>query len=295
MIAATRIDELGGRLKGLGFAPTEAPHCFEAEDLQLNVGRRWLDLVAAPATPPHPGAALGCPGLWKEVEREGRLQTVLDLPLEVLEQGARSAAADDACAYQSEGLAGGRYGALETVLDHDHRSGDDEDGQPVAALVDWARRTLRGELTPQWSAPAPEAILDLVPGGEPALSLRCGGLMERCRIFTDDRTLAFRVTLGRVDPGLSENRRLWLGQLLMDAGPVRLVRTGLRADGDGAWCAEAEVDLSGAPGGAIEVLVPAAVAALHLCYAWLAYPVTFLVDPACKSVALSEHPRHRTG
>ncbi|MCH6551182.1 MAG: hypothetical protein IH804_04105, partial [Planctomycetes bacterium] len=137
-------------------------------------------------------------------------------------------------------------------------------------------------------------ILDLVPGGEPALSLRCGGLMERCRIVTDERTLAFRVTLGRVDPGLSENRRLWLGQLLMDAGPVRLVRTGLRADGDGAWCAEAEVDLSGAPGGAIEVLVPAAVAALHRCYAWLAYPVTFLVDPACKSVALSERPRRRT-
>ena len=161
--------------------------------------------------------------------------------------------------------------------------------------MDWARRTLRGELTRQWSAPTPEAILDLVPGGEPALSLRCGGLMERCRIVTDERSLAFRVTLGRVDPGLSENRRWWLGQLLMDAGPVRLVRTGLRADGDGAWCAEAEVDLSGAPGGAIEVLVPAAVAALHLCYAWLAYPVTFLVDPACKSVALSERPRRRTG
>ncbi len=103
MIAATRIDELGGRLQELGFAPTEAPHCFEAEDLQLNVGRRWLDLVAAPATPPHPGAALGSLGLWKEVEREGRLQTVLDLPIEVLEQGARSAAADEfAAACQSE-------------------------------------------------------------------------------------------------------------------------------------------------------------------------------------------------
>ena len=279
MIAATRIDELGGRLQELGFAPTEAPQRFEAEDLQLNAGRRWLDLVAAPATAPHAGAALGCPGLWKEVEREGRLRTILDLPLEVLEQGA-------AC--ESECRPGGPYGALETVR-------DDEDGQPVAALVDWARRTLRGELTRQWSAPTPEAIRDLVPGGEPALSLRCGGLMERCRIVTDERSLAFRVTLGRIDPGLSENRRWWLGQLLMDAGPVRLVRTGLRADGDGAWCAEAEVDLSGAPGGAIEVLVPAAVAALHLCYAWLAYPVTFLVDPACKSVALSERPRRRTG
>ncbi len=48
-----------------------------------------------------------------------------------LNQGARSAAADDACAYQSEGWPGRAYGALETALE---RAVGFEEPQEIASV-----------------------------------------------------------------------------------------------------------------------------------------------------------------
>jgi len=253
-LTARTIARTNDRLAELGLQP-DRPNAWSGEDLHLSIDGGWL-CFKTKRSPAAASGGLDAPGLWKPSTAGGR---VFEAPLEAILQRI-----DD------------------TGLD------DNPEVAVITMLATWAVQTLDGRGRKGWAPPAVDRLDELVPPA--ALSFRTGSLLEPARLVRLDRTLRVQVSLGRIDPALSAERRQWVDCLVDDARRLRLVRVDIRSTGEAATSIEAAIDLTGAPAAIGEAMLPVAVDALRHCFNFLAPTATIVGDARCASRVLDTMP-----
>jgi hypothetical protein len=235
---------------------------FVADGVTMTARDGWLTLRAQDDqqdSAPTIGM-LGQPGLWKPASSDADGQAVVcDLPLAALLERLGEAADDDI-----------------------------ENGAAVGEVVRWALQTRPGCVRPPWDPPSDDLIDTLLPAGE--LSVNRGPYLEKVSVIRDEGMLSLRIPLCRGGEKLSGVRRTWLGHLLADGRGFRMVRVGARESAGAAISAELEIDLSGAPQGVLEALLPTALDALRACFSLLVVTAAVISDPQCASRALDQEP-----
>jgi hypothetical protein len=153
----------------------------------------------------------------------------------------------------------------------------------MRACVQWALATESGEAPAGWQPPPREEIESWVPADR--LTVQAGPLVRQGQLVCAPERLALRFALVHSIPaGLPEARREWLEEALAEAQDRwRLVRVGLTADGAAAL---AEVDFTGCPRAALEVLFPTGLDALRWVVAGLVNVADFLADAGASCRAL---------
>jgi hypothetical protein len=260
LLSPTTWKDSMGRLHELGFRRVQADE-YSAGDMSLTVRHGWLTLSARDTgVGMGDTAMLGCPGLWKTAAHStgGRILT-FDVPLAALVQGMDEGNDDE----------------IDTA-------------DAVGALVRWAQETRPGAVMPPWQPPPADQIDSIVP--EAARSLRCGPHLQRVSVVAEEGRLALRVPICRAVEQTAAPRRRWLERLLADGGELRMVRLGQRETGSGSAGVEAEIDLSGAPGGVLEAVLRIAADALRACFSQLAVTAAVICDPQCGSRVLEQQP-----
>jgi hypothetical protein len=261
LLSQTTWRESAGRIRELGFQRLRADE-YSADDVTLTVRHGWLSLIAAGDARAGAGdtAMLGRPGLWKTaVGGSGEETLAFDVPLAALVQG----------------MGDGNDDEIDTV-------------DAVGALVRWALETRPGAVMPPWQPPPADQIDAIVP--EAARSLRCGPRLQRVSVTAEEGRLALRVPICRAGEQIAGARRQWLERLLADGSELRMVRVGMREPGIGCALVEAEIDLSGAPGGVLDAALRIALDALHACFSQLVVTAAIICDPQCRSRMLEQDP-----
>jgi hypothetical protein len=218
------------------------------EDWTAIVEDEWLTLEARSSAT---AGEIGSPGLWRGAE-PGDAGVRFEIPRQLLAAG---------------------------------RDVDDQHLDALAAVLDWANRSLAGLAAENWQPPdSTEVQAWLRPG---ALTARCEGLARQGRLVFADRRLGLRFDVARVRPDLSNARRALLQELVGDARrQLRMVRIGFVTDA-GNWVqtreSEAsalvmELDFSGAPLALLEPLVRFGAEATCLAVQWILAPAALLCD-----------------
>ena len=258
--------ESTGRFQEMGFHRVRADE-YAAEGMSLTVRHGWLTLSAAGDTGAGAGdtgmpGMLGQAGLWKTaVDGRGDQTRTFDVPRAAL----------------LEGLGEGPDDELDTA-------------DAVGAIVRWAMETRPGSVMPPWQPPPAAQIDSIVP--EAARSLRCGPHLQRVAVVAQaqEGRLALRAPICRAGEQIAAARRQWLARLLADGSEIRMVRVGVQDPGSGTALVEAEIDLSGAPAGILETMLPIALDALRACFSQLAVTAAVICDPQCRSRVLEQQP-----
>jgi len=235
-------------LKELGFRRARNGSGFRHNGLVVKPRRRWLVATARGAKGEDPLCGrLGKPGLWKPVTEGTKVRREFHLPLSVL--------------------------SVEAVPGDE----DEEAADPLEACVRWISATALDDVPAGWECPARDEVESWIPDG--GLTLRSGTLVRQGTLVCGPDRLALRIPLVReVHAGLSEARRAWLGELLLDAqNRWRMVRIGLEGD-PGREAVMAEVDLSGAPPVVLEALFRTGLDALRWVASWLVMSAGLVAD-----------------
>ncbi len=254
LLTARTIARTTDRLAELGLRPGR-PNTWSGKGLHLGTDDGWLRLNTK-RRPVAASGGLDAPGLWKSSTAGGR---VFEAPLDAILQRIDDAGFDD---------------HPEVAV--------------ITMLATWAVQTLDGNGRKGWTPPAVERLNELIPPA--ALSFQSGSLLEPCRLVSLEHTLRLQVCLGRIDPGLSDERRHWVDCLVADARRLRLVRVDIRSTGETATSIEAAIDLTGAPAAIGEAMLPVAVDALRHCFNFLAPTATIVGDARCASRVLDTVP-----
>ncbi|MCI0456195.1 MAG: hypothetical protein L0Z62_04340 [Gemmataceae bacterium] len=236
-------------LDALGFTRREGS--YRRNGTLLNPGRGWVALESArPLADADPlRDQLGRPGLWKLVRGDDGVRRVFELP-----EAALTAEESD----------------------------ESEEASSLRACVRWALDTEAGTVPEGWQPPPREELDAWLPVGR--LIVQTGPAVRQGELVHSPERLALRFALVHSIPEeLNEVRRQWLQEVLAEAQDRwRMVRVGLTAGG----AALAEVDFTGCPRAALEVLFPTGLDALRWVVAGLVKVADFLADPASVSRAL---------
>lgn len=237
-------------VEAAGFRRGQRGSCYRRGDLRLAFDQRWLT-VRAEADPEEEmlWGQLGRPGLWKMVAAQApkRPRREFHLPLAAIEAG-------------------------------DTWNDDRDDAEdPLRACLDWAAATVEGEVPGHWTSPPRAQVEAWMP--KRRLVIQSGPLLCQGSLVHKPRRLALSFTLaGELPEEISPARRDWLGRVLADAqNRWRMVRVGMEGDPQRPEV-RAEVDLTGAPHGALETLVPIGLDAVRWVVVWSLWSVAFLCD-----------------
>jgi hypothetical protein len=235
-------------LDALGFTSQEG--AYRRNGTLLTPGRGWVALESAKPLPdanPLRGQ-LSRPGLWKLVRGDG-VRRIFELP-----EAALSAEEPD----------------------------DAEETSSLRACVRWALDTDSGEIPAGWQPPPREEVETWLPVSR--LIVQTGPAVRQGELVHSPERLAVRFALVHSIPEeLNEGRRAWLEEVLAEAQDRwRMVRVGLTAGS----AALAEVDFTGCPRAALEVLFPTGLDALRWVVEGLVKVADFLADPPATSRAL---------
>jgi hypothetical protein len=265
-----RSGDLSARLDALGFCRLKGLPVYRRGELDVAPGRDfWTISARALSDRKQLIGQIGKRGLWKLVRRAaGGLAWEFHLPAMMLAQ-----------------------------------SGSWDDEQDLLALcLDWAEATLDGEVHSAWRPPSKKQLDEWL--GKDRLTVQNGPLMRQAMVLCDERRLAVRFPLApQASPQLSATRRLWLDHVLREAQDRwRMARVGYGSSapgeaslGDMSPAVCAEIDLTGAPEGALECLLKTGVDGLRWVVSWLLWPVGFLSDPGVTSSAWEIPPARAFG
>jgi len=235
-------------LKELGFRRARNGSGFRHNGLVVKPQRRWLVATASGGKDDDPLCGqLGKPGLWKLVTDGPKVRREFHLPLGVL--------------------------SVEEVLGE----GDEDAPDPLEVCMGWVSATALDDLPAGWECPARDEVESWIPDG--GLTLRSGALVRQGSLVCGSDRLALRMPIvSEVHAGLSEARRAWLRELLLDAqNRWRMVRIGIEGEPDHQAIA-AEVDLSGAPAVVLEALFRISLDALRWVASWLVMSAGLVAD-----------------
>jgi hypothetical protein len=168
-------------------------------------------------------------------------------------------------------------------------------GTPVTAadaLLRWAHETAAGVSLTGWTAPLRKVVESWFSREQ--LTVVAGPLLRQGEVIREPGRLALRFPILSQVPGdLPPARLAWLRALLEEAQDrSHLVRCGFLPAPDGAGqVAIAEVDLTGVPPVASEILFVTALEALRGAVQWLGEPADWLADPNVASELLAVCPQ----
>lgn len=244
---------LTDRLAELGFQ-YKRPNRWTGSQAILTIEGGWLNLTTR-RRPKAASSSPATPGLWKWRPGTGRGRSrVFEAPLQAIVERIDDVGLDD-------------HPGVEAV----------------SLLTAWAIDTLDGRVPNGWTPPSTDRLDELVPAA--ALSFRAGSFIEPARLISEKHTLRVQVTLGRIDPTLSTERRKWVTRLVAESDRIRLARLDLCPAS-----IEAVIDLTGAPPAIAEALLPIAVDALRHCFTFLVPTTTLIGDARCSSRVLETEP-----
>jgi hypothetical protein len=232
----------------LGFRRTRDGSRFRHNGLAVTPQRRWLVASARGGKGEDPLCGqLGKPGLWKPVTGGTKSRREFHLPLAVL--------------------------SVEEVLGE----GEEDAPDPLEVCLGWASATALDDLPAGWECPAREEIESWIPEG--GLTVRSDDLVRQGSLVCGPDRLALRMPIvHEVHAGLSEARRAWLRELLLDAQDRwYMVRIGFVGEADRPAIA-AEVDLSGAPRVVLEAVFRIGLDALRWVVLWLVRSAGLVAD-----------------
>lgn len=235
-------------LRELGFRRGRNGSGFRQNGLAVKPQRRWLVATARDGKDDDPLCGqLGKPGLWKLVADGAKLRREFHLPTSVLSVPALP------------------------------EEGDEDAPDPLEQCLAWASATALDDLPAGWECPSRDEVESWIPDG--ALTLRSGALVRQGTLVCGPDRLALRIPIvTEVPAGLSEARREWLRELLVDAQDRwQMVRLGIEGE-PGHQSATAEVDLSGAPRVVLEALFGISLAALRWVVSWLITSAGLVAD-----------------
>ncbi len=229
-------------VRALGFSPRGVGE-YILDEMTLGIEAAWatFEMPQPLSAELNPLSGARLTGLWKYSTAPREVKRRFDLPLsEIVSQGP----------WSPEGNA---------LL-----------GEAMA----WPLATAGGT-TGEWTPP-PEAE---IPLSDSELIVQCGRFIRHGRLLRGDRDLRIRVPI--IDGpayGLGKARRQWLRALLFDAqNRWRMVRILC----DEPHCSvEAEIDLTGAPHGAIGSMMRIGTDVLRGLVSWLIDSVDLLADNA---------------
>ncbi len=239
----------------LGFA--RAGDGFRRDGMLFRKEGRWgcFELVSPPPSDPL-REQLGAPGLWKWVRNGERARFVFEVPSEVL------------------------------INADDEDPPDQGENSPFARCLAWAETAAEAKSPVGWQPPA-RHLLDAWLPQKQQLTVQSGAHVCQGELIYTPTRLALRFPIVSALPAdLPPARAFWLREVLRDAQDRwRMVRLGLAQEGE-ATAVIAEVDFTGAPGGASERLILAGLDGLRWVVTWLAESVEFLCDVTVTSQAL---------
>jgi len=239
-------DRLQAALEKLGFVRQRGSDAFRHNGVMFHQQQDWVTLKSSEplldVDPLH--GLLGTPGPWKHViECDGSTRKLFELP----------------------------RAALDGVI------GADVDGEAESACEEclwWALATDQGGIPAGWQPPE-RAEIDawMSPA---SLTIQCGPIVRQGQLLHGPDKLGLRFPILAGSPaGLSEARRLWLRDVLLEAqNRWRMVRIGLTETG-----ANAEIDLTGVPQEMAESMFKTSLDALRWVVEWLVLSAAFLADP----------------
>jgi hypothetical protein len=223
----------------LGFVYDEPAQMWRLSGTRFESDGRWSALRTNHNEPEYDPltAPLGQPGLWKTLPANGSpAQRLFDLPPVAL------ADADD-----------------DDVLS------EIPPEPPLKACIAWAIATAQGRLPEGWQPPPRAEVEAWIT--DAGLTVQFRGIVRQGTLHHSQGRIAIRFPLvARVPENLPEPRRRMLRAVLCDGqSRVRMARIGVGPGG----AIEAEVDLSGAPRGALEGMVGSGLASLRWLVEWL--------------------------
>ncbi len=232
-------------LEGLGFERAEDGPWFRQNGLAVRIDRRWLTATQAvdEATDPLAGQ-LGRPGLWKVVPHDGGLRREFHLPLSIL-----SAAVSE----------------------------EEEAGDALESCLAWIGASALDDVPAGWEGPLRSEVEQWLPEG--GLTVEAKPSPAQGTLISDEGRLALRMPIvAEIGAGLSEARRAWIREALLDAqARWRMVRVGLEGPADRP-AAVGEVDLSGAPPAVLQALVSVSLEGLRWVSGWAIGSAGLLAD-----------------
>ena len=261
--------ELVRQLDKLGFKPDGDE--YRRNGLSARFESRWLTFQTQVGDEDTSiSEAAGLPGLWKNVCRpNGRLRRVFDLP-------------------------------LATLADPD--IWDDETGDarcPLEMMIDWVATTKSDKLPAGWECLPRNGVEESLSSD--AFTVEIGPFARQGQLHCEEDRLAVSIPLlQRVPADLSPQRRACLDDLLTDIqNHSRLVRLVESKTSDDVRSILAEVDLSGAPGFAVPLLLRIGLDAVRHVVSQRVSVVEVLVDPAVTSTvweipSVQERPAERS-
>jgi hypothetical protein len=250
-------DRLHAALTKLGFTRQRDSDAYRHNGVMFRPEPDWIALRSSEAlldVDPLQGL-LGTPGPWKHItESDGSVRKHFELPRV----------------------------ALDSVV------GADVDGEAETTCADWlwwALATDQGGIPAGWQPPERAEIDTWMSPA--SLTIQCGPIVRQGQLLYGPDKLALRFPILAGSPtGLSEARRLWLRDVLLEAQDRwRMVRIGLSETG-----ADAEIDLTGVPPEMAESLFKTSLDALRWVVEWLALSAAFLADPRVECQAWEVRP-----
>lgn len=246
--------DIAETLQSMGFRRLRQPSRFRRSDLLVEINGGWCTLSRRATKEDDPlENQIGRPGLWRvapRVRKRGGRQMYsfeFDVPLSAL--------------------------AAEPVELEDGMAAD-----PIIPVFDWAQATFAADSTVDAVLPSRAEIESMLD--PEASAVQTGPFVRQVTLCRDRGRLALRCPILQRWPEspLPESRRDWLRHVLLAAQRRwRMVRVGFGAEETAAVVAE--IDLTGAPPGALEALFQSGRDALRCVVAWLVWPVGFLCEP----------------
>lgn len=250
-------------VEAAGFCRGPRGSGYRRGGVRVAFDRHWMT-VRAKAGPEAEmlWGQLGRPGLWKMVvpRQPKRPRREFHLPLAAIEAG--------------------------DAWDDDRDEADD----PLRACLDWAAATVEGDVPDGWTSPPREQVEAWIP--RRGLVIQSGPLLCQGSLIHEPRRLALSFALaGKLSDEISPARRDWLGRVLVDArNRWRMVRVAVEGEPQRPEV-RAEVDLTGAPHGVLEALVPIGLDAVRWVVVWSLWSVAFLSDARVTCRAWEAAPR----
>ncbi len=249
---------LEAQLCNLGFVQPRGSDVYRLGEFELHCEGLWLTITANSGAQDRVQTNFGQPGLWRSVVIEGRgTRRVFDLP-------------------------------AGSWMTHPDGSDEEETGARLAACLNWALGTARGEPVADWVAPPLEQVNQFMPRG--STTVRVGDIVRECALVReDDDRLALHCPLvPAIGEDLASSRRQWLEELMVATQQSwRMVRVGSAGSS-----LIVEVELTGVPGGALAGILDAALASMRSAVSWAAKPAAVIVSDI-ESVILESSPNRR--
>jgi hypothetical protein len=248
------------RLTHLGFWQVGSAS-FASDKCRLELDQTWSTFeIKRPGRMTDPlSGQVGTHGPWKRITRGGRCRLVADVPTQVLR---------DQC-------------------DPDI---DDENGT-MESIVEWLMHSSSGGSFDTWQPPDLDEIESWQ--GPEKLTVVAGAYVRQGTLQRASGRLSVRIPLVPViPPQLPKSRWNWLRAVLVDdQNRHRAARIGLVGE-PSQQSIVAEIDLSGAPAGALPALFTSSLAALKHTVQWSIHTLGFLVDldVECRALEVRRHP-----